>query len=74
MKKAAFSEISQFVRVSNIFDLHYMVDSVKKPAKTAGKFCADFLLRAVLYLHKIHPSTRDGRFERSGSRKEDEFE
>ncbi|MBT9649812.1 hypothetical protein GPK87_10240 [Oscillibacter sp. MCC667] len=36
MKKAAFSEIGQFVRVSNIFD--YTIWSFgEKPAKTAGK-------------------------------------
>ena len=48
----------------------HLVKSLRKPQE---KFCADFLLRAVLYLHEIHPSTRDGRFERSGSRKEDEL-
>ena len=48
----------------------HLVKSLRKPQE---KFCADFLLRAVLYLHKIHPSTRGGRFEQSGSRKEDEL-
>ncbi|WP_418500119.1 hypothetical protein [Dysosmobacter sp.] len=43
MKKAAFSEISQFVRASNIFD--YTVWSfVEKPAKTAGKILCGFSL------------------------------
>ena len=48
----------------------HLVKSLRKPQE---KFCADFLLRAVLYLHKIHPSTECGRFEQSGSRKEDEL-
>ena len=47
--------------------------SVKSLRKPQEKFCADFLLRAVLYLYKIHSSIRGGRFEQSGSRKEDEL-
>ena len=30
----------------------HLVKSLRKPQE---RFCADFLLRAVLYLHKIHP-------------------
>ena len=47
--------------------------SVKSLRKPQEKFCADFLLRAVLYLYKMHSSIRGGRFEQSGSRKEDEL-
>jgi hypothetical protein len=43
VKKAAFSEISQFVRASNTFD--YTVWSFgEKPAKTAGKILCGFSL------------------------------
>ena len=67
-----------FLKSANLFvyQIHlitphgHLVKSLRKPQE---KFCADFLLRAVLYLHEIHPSARGGRFERSGSRKEDEL-
>ena len=67
-----------FLKLANlsVYQIHLIAlygHSVKSLRNPQEKFCADFLLRAVLYLHKIHPSTRGGRFEQSGSRKEDEL-
>ena len=51
-----------FLKSANLFvyQTHLIMlygHSVKSLRKPQEKFCADFLLRAVLYLYKIHPST-----------------